>query len=95
MLKRLPKFTRNFYFICSFFFLFWMVFLDSNDLIDQFKLGMKLKNLEKQKTYYLEKIEEVNKDRQELFSNIELLEKFAREKYFMKRKSEDIYILVE
>jgi cell division protein DivIC len=72
-----------------------MVFLDSNDLIDQFKLGMKLKNLEKQKTYYLEKIEEVNKDRQELFSNIELLEKFAREKYFMKRKSEDIYILVE
>jgi cell division protein DivIC len=95
MLKRLPKFTRNFFFMASFFFLIWMLFLDSNDLIDQFKLTMKLKDLQKQKTYYLEKIDEVNNERQELFSNMELLEKFAREKYFMKRANEDIYIIVE
>ena len=49
MLKKLPKFTKNFYFICSFSFLIWMVFLDSNDLIDQVKLTAKLWNLEKQK----------------------------------------------
>jgi cell division protein DivIC len=95
MLKRIPKFTRNFYFLFTLFFLIWMLFLESNDLIDQFKLTMKLKNLQKQKTYYLEKIDEVNIERQELFSNMELLEKFAREKYFMKRKNEDIYIIAE
>jgi cell division protein FtsB len=39
-------------------------------------------------------IKEVEKDREELLSNNELLEKFAREKYLMKKESEDLYILV-
>jgi cell division protein DivIC len=73
----------------------WMIFFDSNDLIDQVKLTMKLKNLEKQKEYYIDRIEEIKQDRQELFSNMELLEKFAREKYFMKKRTEDIYLLVD
>lgn len=93
MLKRLPRFTRNFYFVFTFFFLVWMLFFDSNDLVAQFKLRQKLRNLEAQKTYYIQKIEEVKKDRQELFGNDESLEKYAREKYFMKRKGEDIYII--
>jgi cell division protein FtsB len=37
----------------------------------------------------------VKKDREELLSNQELLEKFAREKYLMKKKTEDIYLVVE
>lgn len=93
MLKRLPKFTRNFYFVFTFFFLIWMVFFDSNDLIMQFRLRRKLKSLEEQKVYYLKKIEEVKKDREELFGNSESLEKYAREKYFMRRKGEDVYII--
>ena len=72
-----------------------MVFVDSNDLVDQVKLSLKLRNLEKQQQYYLEKIEEVKHDRAELLSNPDLLEKFAREKYFMKKKNEDIYIIEE
>ena len=39
--------------------------------------------------------EEVKRDREELMSNEGLLEKFAREKYFMKRKKEDVYVIVE
>lgn len=95
MLKRLPRFTRNFYFVFTFFFLVWMLFFDSNDLVAQFKLRQKLRNLEAQKTYYIQKIEDVKKERQELFGNDESLEKYAREKYFMKRKGEDIYIIEE
>jgi len=52
-------------------------------------------SLEAEKAYYLEKIIEVKEDREVLLSNKDLLEKFAREKYFMKKSSEDLYIVVE
>ena len=77
------------------FFLFWIVFIDSNDLFTQYRLGSKLSNLKDEKTYYSEKIEEVKKDREELMSDKELLEKFAREKYLMKKPTEDIFVVVE
>ena len=70
-----------------------MLFIDSNDLYSQFKKREKLKELEQKKEYYTQMIKEVEKDREELLSNSELLEKFAREKYLMKKESEDLYIL--
>jgi cell division protein FtsB len=72
-----------------------MMFLDSNDFLSRYKLSAKLRSLEGEKEYYQEKIKEVEKDREELMGNRELLEKFAREKYLMKKKTEDIFIVVE
>jgi len=95
MSKRLSPLFRNFYVVTSFCFLMWMIFLDSNDLISRFKMGTKLRSLENEKEYYQEKISEVGKDRQELTTNKELLEKFAREKYLMKKPTEDIFIIQE
>ncbi len=92
---KLLGFTKNFYFIFSAFFLIWMLFVDANDIFTQYRLNQQRKNLEGEKAYYLEKIEEVRKDREELLSNNELLEKFAREKYLMKKPSEDLFIVVE
>ena len=76
-------------------FLIWLTFFDSNDLYSQYSLANKLSTLNADKTYYLEKIEEVKEDRQELLSNPDLLEKFAREKYLMKKQTEDLYVVVE
>ena len=95
MSKKLPRLFRNFYAITSISFLMWMIFLDSNDLISRFRIGAKLHSLEDEKEYYQQKISEVEKDRQELTTNKELLEKFAREKYLMKRPKEDIFIIQE
>jgi cell division protein FtsB len=95
MLKKLPPAFRNFYFVATLSFLVWMVFLDSNDLISRFKMSSKMRSLENEKDYYLEKISEVEKDRMELMTNKELLEKFAREKYLMKKETEDIFIIQE
>ena len=95
MLKRLPPIFRNFYLVTGITFLIWMVFLDSNDLINRFRLSGKLRSLENEREYYREKIVEVEKDRQELMGTSELLEKFAREKYLMKKPSEDIFIIEE
>lgn len=94
-LSKLPAFLRNFYVVTLLVFLGWMLFLDSNDLVSQFKLSNKLDNLETEKAYYQEKIEEVKKDREELLSNQELLEKFAREKYLMRKKTEDLFVIIE
>jgi cell division protein FtsB len=58
-------------------------------------MGAKLRSLEDEKEYYQEKISEVEKDHQELTTNKELLEKFAREKYLMKKPTEDIFIIQE
>ena len=77
------------------FFLIWLTFFDSNDLYSQYKLARKINSLNADKAYYIEKIDEVKKDREELLSNPDLLEKFAREKYLMKKQSEDLYVVVE
>ena len=94
-MKRLPPIFRNFYWVTGLCFLVWMTFLDSNDLISRFKLSSKLRSLEQEKEYYQAKITEVEKDRKELMTNRELLEKFAREKYLMKKEKEDIFIIQE
>lgn len=95
MFKKLPRAFRNFYFVASVIFLTWMIALDSNNLIARYQLGSKLSSLEDEKEYYEEKITEVQKDHDELFGDRESIEKFAREKYLMKKESEDIFVIVE
>lgn len=95
MWKQMPKAFRNFYVVTGLLFLIWMLFLDSNDLISRYRLSARLRALENEKTYYQEKIKEVEKDRDELFGDPESLEKFAREKFLMKREGEDVFVVVE
>ncbi|WP_317040318.1 FtsB family cell division protein [Hymenobacter actinosclerus] len=75
-------------------FLVWMFLFDANDLVRQYDMYAKLQELEGDREYYLREIEKVKKDRAELLSSPELLEKFAREKYIMKRPGEDVFVLV-
>lgn len=91
---KLPKFVKSFFFIFGLFFIVWMSFIDSNGFSAQYQLTSKLNNLKAQKDYYLTKKKEVLKDREELKSNKELLEKYARERYLMKKPSEDLFVIV-
>ena len=95
MLKSKIRIPRNFYLIASVSFLIWMVFFDSNDFYTQIRLKRKVDQLESEKAYYLEKIEEVKSDREALLNDKELLERFAREKYYMKKEGEDLFVIVE
>ena|SRR5690349_14204893 len=95
MLKRIPKLFKNFYFLTTFLFVFWMIALDSNNVFTRHDLSSKLGRLEDEQEYYVEKIQEVKKDHDELFGDRASLEKFAREKYLMKKESEDIFIVEE
>jgi len=93
MLDKIPSRFKNFYVVSAICFAVWMTFFDSNDWINRYRMGSKLRALEKEKEYYTEKIKEVEKDRRELMGTPELLEKFAREKYLMKKPGEDIFVI--
>lgn len=95
MFRKLPVIFKNFYFIAAAIFLLWMLVLDSNNFVARYQLSTKLSALEDEKEYYEEKIKEVQQDRDELFGDRESIEKFAREKYLMKKESEDIFIVQE
>ena len=95
LLDKIPKFIKSFYFLFTVGFIVWMLFFDANDIRSQFWLRKQLYDLEAEKAFYQEEIIKVKKDREELLTNDALLEKFAREKYLMKKPDEDVYVIVQ
>ena len=95
MLKRLPPIFKNFYVMVAAGFVVWVMFFDVNDLVNQFFSLRKLQDLEEEKSFYEQKTQEVIEEREEVLSKPHLLEKFAREKYLMKKKTEEVYIIEE
>lgn len=93
--QKIPAWLKNKYAISTFVFLVWMIFFDQHDLISQVQLKMKWWDMENKKEYYSMKIEEVNHIKNELFTNDASLEKFAREKYMMKKSNEDLFIITD
>lgn len=93
--QQMPSWAKNSYFLMGLAFLTWMLFFDSEDLITQYRLRSKCSKLDAEKAYYMEQIEKIRQDKEELANNEDLLEKFAREKYFMKKEKEDLYIVVD
>ena len=86
------KILGNRYVIVLAFFIVWMLFLDNTSYMEHRILNKQLDGLEDNKKYYQE---EIRKDEEniKLLKNPDQIEKYAREKYYMKRDSEDIYIL--
>jgi len=90
----LPSFLRNRYLLTIAVFLVWVILFDNNNLIDRFHDMATLRQLQRDKAYYQERIEEDRRKLMELRTDNENLEKFAREQYYMKKDDEDLYIIV-
>lgn len=86
------RFLSNKYVLLSLIFASWMIFLDSNSWIIHNELNQELNELEDNKNYYRNEIAKDKAVIEQLQDSVEL-EKFARQKYFMKRADEDIYII--
>ncbi|MCB0628236.1 MAG: hypothetical protein R2824_30470 [Saprospiraceae bacterium] len=86
----IPAPLRNRYFIAIAVFLAWMIFLDKHDILTQWRLQQTVNKLQEDKSFYSEKIEEAEQERLELDINDE---KFARERYYMKKSDEDVFII--
>ena len=90
--KRWFKFLSNKYVWVLLFFATWMIFLDNYSYFDHRFLDKQINELEDNAAYYKE---EIRKDQQSIkqLKNPDQVEKYAREKYYMKKNSEDIYII--
>ena len=82
--------VKNWYFLILLAFITWMVFFDGNDVGTQMRLKNKLISLDNEKIQLNSKIEETNNA---LTALREDKEKFAREKYYMKKDGEDVFII--
>ncbi len=69
-----------------------MIFFDSNSLIVHSRYENEIQNLKNKKEYYLREIENDNKELKMIESDSGI-EKYAREKLFMKKEQEDIFII--
>ncbi len=86
------KIISNKYILITLFFIVWMLFLDNYSYLDYRYLNNQENALEDNKAYYQQEIDKDNKNIK-LLKNPDQIEKYAREKYFMKKDSEDVYII--
>lgn len=86
------KFLSNKYVWVLLFFSSWMIFLDNYSYFDHRFLDNQVSELEDNKEYYQQ---EIKKDEEQIkqLKNPEQIEKYAREKYYMKKENEDIYLI--
>jgi cell division protein DivIC len=86
------KFLSNKYVWVSLSFFTWMVFLDNYSYFEHRFLNKQIDELEDNATYYQGEIEKDEEHIKQLKNPMQV-EKYAREKYYMKKDSEDIYIV--
>jgi cell division protein FtsB len=73
----------------------WILFFDRYDLFSQLEQRKELKKLQTDRDYYKSEIEKNSKDLKELQTNPVTLEKYAREKYLMKKDDEEIFVIID
>ena len=95
IINLLPKPLRNKYLILLLLFIFWIVFLDDYNLINQNKMKNNVDDLKEQKEFYISEIKSDSTELSNLKNDSEEQEKFAREKFLMKKENEDIFIIRE
>ena len=91
---RMPTWMKNKYVLTLLVFLVWIILLDPNNLISRVREIKTRNRLEREKEYYMGRIEEDRRKLNELRTSNENLEKYAREQYRMKRPDEDLFIIV-
>lgn len=91
---RIPQFLRNKYILAIWAFLLWVILFDANNIIDRVRQMNRLRKLKMEKEYYEKKIAEEREKLNKLYTDDDYLEKFAREQYLMKKKDEDLFIVL-
>ena len=86
---------KNKYILTISVFAIWMLFFDQNNAVDRMKMSKEIRQLEDDQEYYLEQIQKDSIRFHELTTDQDNLEKYAREQFFMKKKNEDVFVVIE
>jgi cell division protein FtsB len=95
MIRKVLKVIFNKYTITFVAFIVWMVFFDSDSILTRKLYHNKLNELKQEKHFYLDEIRKDSTLTRKLLTDSLALEKYAREKYLMKRDKEDVYIVAD
>lgn len=93
-IDKIPPILKNKYLLTGVAFLILMLFLDRNNLVSQYKMRKELNGLRQELQFYRDQAAKDSTELSRLMGDSLELEKLGREKYLMKRDSEDIYIIV-
>jgi cell division protein DivIC len=93
LLGRTLSLLRNKFLLATAAFVVWMLFFDRNDVFTQMERRSELNELKQSKQYFEKQIAENRKFSKDLQFNASAIEKYAREKYLMKRDNEDLFII--
>ena len=95
LLTHIPSWLKNKYVLTVIGFAVWMLFFDDRDVYNTyFKQRRELNTLQDNKVYFEKQITATSKELDQLKINAATIEKYAREKYLMKRDNEDLFVVV-
>ena len=92
---KLWPWLKNKYVLTIAVFAIWMLFFDQNNMVDRIKMSSEIRQLEEDREYYREQIRKDSTRLNELTTDQENLEKYAREQFLMKKPDEDIFVVLE
>lgn len=93
--RALFKTITNKYLFAFLLFSIWMIFLDEHNILFLRQNLNKLKKYRVESVYYKKKIDKEAQKLKELQDDAKNLEKYAREQFLMKKKNEDIFLIIE
>jgi cell division protein FtsB len=94
-LNHIPAWLKSKYFLCTAGFTVWMLFFDPRDVFTQLQHKSELDQLQASKAWYQKEIAKESVEAEQLKTNPATIEKYAREKYLMKRDNEDLFVISE
>ncbi len=95
MKQRIISILKNKYFIAFVAVLIWLLFFERHGFIQQWRVNRDIRDLKRNKAFYKEEILKDSMVIEELKGDTDAIERLAREKYFMKKEGEDIFIIEE
>lgn len=90
---KIIQIIKNKYIITLTAFIVFVLFIDHNDIFVQLNRQQQLKALLASKAWYQQQIELTQKNLDALQNNPAALEKYAREKFYLKRENEDLFVV--
>jgi cell division protein FtsB len=93
ILNHIPSWLKNKYLLTGSFFVIWMLFFDPKDILSEFERRDKLNELQNSEQHLKQLITESHTELNLLKNNAQSIEKYAREKYLMKKDNEDLFIV--
>jgi cell division protein FtsB len=85
---------KNKYIIATMLFISWMLFFDLKDWPLLYAKREKLKELDRSELHFNRQIAETRQELGLLKTSAATIEKYAREKYLMKKDNEDLFIVI-